>query len=399
MNAQDEAMKEENIKEENLYGMNKEFETHLYGTLCIKKRNLKKLYWWPNIEAEIATYVSKCLTFAKVKAEHQKPFGLLVIIDRLTKSAHILSMKETDSIEKLTRLYLKEVVSRHEVPVSIISNRDSRFTSQFWQLLQKALGTQMDMSTTYHPQTDGQSERTIQTLEDMICACVINFGKGAEPVAKVPYRLTPNEMQELSRQLQELLSKGFIRLSSSPWGVSVLFIKKKDGSMRMCIDYKKLNKITIKNHYPLLGIHDLFDQLQGAFYFSKIDLQSGYHQVRVREEDTPKIAFKTRTYLDKFVIVFIDDLLIYSCSKEEVYFLGHVVNKNRIHVDPSKVEAIKKWEAPRNLVEIRQFHRLTGRTTRGRFQYIEAHVVKHANLSISRGNGEFRGILLITSNI
>ncbi|GKA00018.1 putative nucleotidyltransferase, ribonuclease H [Tanacetum coccineum] len=194
-------------------------------------------------------------------------------------------------------------------------------------------------------------------------------------------------MQELSRQLQELLSKGFIRLSSSSWGVSVLFIKKKDGSMRMCIDYKKLNKITIKNHYPLLGIHDLFDQLQGAFYFSKIDLQSGYHQVRVREEDTPKITFKTRTYLDKFVIVFIDDLLIYSCSKEEVYFLGHVVNKNIIHVDLSKVEAIKKWEAPRNLVEIRQFHRLTG----GRFQYIEAHVVKYANLSISRGNREFRG--------
>ncbi|GKD72679.1 putative reverse transcriptase domain-containing protein [Tanacetum coccineum] len=101
-----------------------------------------------------------------------------VIVDRLTKSAHFLPMKETDSMEKLTRQYLKEVVSRHGVPVSIISDRDSRFTSHFWQSLQKALGTRLDMSTTYHPQTDGQSERTIQTLEDMLRACVMDFGKG-----------------------------------------------------------------------------------------------------------------------------------------------------------------------------------------------------------------------------
>ncbi|GKA84282.1 putative reverse transcriptase domain-containing protein [Tanacetum coccineum] len=172
--------------------------------------DLKKLYWWPSMKAEIATYVSKCLTCAKVKAEYQKPSGLLVqpeipqwkwenitmdfvtklpktatgqdtiwvIVDRLTKSAHFLPMKETDSMEKLTRQYLKEVVSRHGVPVSIISDQDSRFTSHFWQSLQKALGTRLDMSTSYHPQTDGQSERTIQTLEDMLRACVIDFRKG-----------------------------------------------------------------------------------------------------------------------------------------------------------------------------------------------------------------------------
>ncbi|GJS49821.1 putative reverse transcriptase domain-containing protein [Tanacetum coccineum] len=171
--------------------------------------DLKKLYWWPNMKAKIATYVSKCLTCAKVKAEHQ-PSSLLVqpeipqwkwekitidfvtklpktstgqdtiwvIVDRLTKSAHFLPMKETDSMEKLTRLYLKEVVSRHGVPVSIIPDRDSIFTSHFWQSLQKELGTQFDMSTAYHPQTDGQSKRTIQTLEDMMRACVINFRKG-----------------------------------------------------------------------------------------------------------------------------------------------------------------------------------------------------------------------------
>ncbi|GKC37160.1 putative reverse transcriptase domain-containing protein [Tanacetum coccineum] len=147
-------------------------------------QDLKKLYWWPNMKAEIATYVSKCLTCAKVKAACQKPSGLLVqpvilvIVDRLTKSAHFLPMKETDSMEKLTRQYLKEVVSRHGVPVLIISDRDSKFTSHFWQAPYKALGTQLDMSMAYHPQTDGQSERTIQTLEDMLRAYVIDFRKG-----------------------------------------------------------------------------------------------------------------------------------------------------------------------------------------------------------------------------
>ncbi|GJY77188.1 putative reverse transcriptase domain-containing protein [Tanacetum coccineum] len=154
------------------------------------------------MKVEIATYVSKCLTCAKVKAEYQKPSGLLVqhvipvwkweniimdfitklpktstgqdtiwvIVDRLTKSAHFLPTKENDLMEKLTRQYLKEVVTRHGVPVSIIFDQDGRFTSQFWKLLSKALGTQLDTSISYHPQTDGQSERTIQTLENMLCA-------------------------------------------------------------------------------------------------------------------------------------------------------------------------------------------------------------------------------------
>ncbi|GJU32635.1 putative reverse transcriptase domain-containing protein [Tanacetum coccineum] len=171
-------------------------------------QDLKKLYWWPNMKAEIATYVSKCLTCAKVKAEHQKPSGLLqqleipewkwekitmdfisglprtpsgydsiwVIVDQLTKSAHFLPMKKTDSIEKLAQLYLKEIVCKHGVPTSIISDKDSLFTSRFWKSLQEAMGTQLDMSTAYHPETDDQSERTIQTLEDMLRACVIDFG-------------------------------------------------------------------------------------------------------------------------------------------------------------------------------------------------------------------------------
>ncbi|GJZ63669.1 putative reverse transcriptase domain-containing protein [Tanacetum coccineum] len=162
------------------------------------------------MKANIATYVSKCLTCAKVKAEHQRPSGLLVqpeipewkwdnitmdfvtklpktsqgydtiwvIVDRLTKSAIFTPMRETDPLDKLARMYLKEVVTRHGIPVSIICDRDPRFASNFWKSLQNALGTNLDMSTAYHPQTDGQSERTIQTLEDMLRACAIDFGKG-----------------------------------------------------------------------------------------------------------------------------------------------------------------------------------------------------------------------------
>ncbi|GJV59892.1 putative reverse transcriptase domain-containing protein [Tanacetum coccineum] len=173
-------------------------------------QDMKKLYWWPNMKADIATYVNKCLTCAKVKAEHQRPSGLLVqpkipewkwdnitmdfvtklpktsqgydtiwvIVDRLTKSAIFTPMRETDPLDKLARLYLKEVVTRHGIPVSIICDRDPRFASNFWRSLQSALGTNLDMSTAYHPQTDGQSERTIQTLEDMLRACAIDFGKG-----------------------------------------------------------------------------------------------------------------------------------------------------------------------------------------------------------------------------
>ncbi|GKC42323.1 putative reverse transcriptase domain-containing protein, partial [Tanacetum coccineum] len=122
----------------------------------------------------------------------------------------------------------------------------------------------------------------------------IDLVPGAAPVARSPYRLAPSEMQELSAQLQELSDKGFIRPSSSPWGAPVLFFKKKDGSFRMCIEYCELNKLTVKNQYPLLRIDDLFDQLQGSSVYSKIDLRSGYHQLRVREEDIHNTEFKTR---------------------------------------------------------------------------------------------------------
>nr|GEZ59935.1 putative reverse transcriptase domain-containing protein [Tanacetum cinerariifolium] len=230
----------------------------------------------------------------------------------------------------------------------------------------------------------------------------IDLVPGVVPVARAPYQLAPSEMKELAEQLQELSDKGFIRPSSSPWGALVLFVKKKDDPFRMCIDYRELNKLTVKNRYPLPRIDDLFDQLQGSSVYSKIDLRSGYHHLRVREEDIPKIAFRTRyghyefqvmpfgltnapavfmdlmnrvckPYLDKFMIVFIDDILIYSKNKKEheehltlilellkkeelyakfskcefwiskVQFLRHVIDSKGIHVDPAKIESIKDW--------------------------------------------------------
>ncbi|GKC02829.1 putative reverse transcriptase domain-containing protein [Tanacetum coccineum] len=122
----------------------------------------------------------------------------------------------------------------------------------------------------------------------------IDLIPGAAPVARAPYRLAPSEMKELSEQIQEISDKGFIRPSSSPWGAPVLFDKKKDGSFKMCIDYRELNKLTVKNHYPLLRIDYLFNQLQGSNIYSKIDLRSGYNQLRVREQDIPKTTFQTR---------------------------------------------------------------------------------------------------------
>ncbi|GJR40083.1 putative reverse transcriptase domain-containing protein [Tanacetum coccineum] len=140
--------------------------------------DLRDLYWWPGMKRDVAEYISRCLTCSKIKAEHQKPSGLLQQpeIPELTKSAHFLPIREDYKTEKLARIYINEIVARHGVPVSIISDRDGRFTSHLWQALQKALGTKLHMSTTYHPETDGQSECTIQTLEDMLRAYVIDFG-------------------------------------------------------------------------------------------------------------------------------------------------------------------------------------------------------------------------------
>ncbi|GJT93030.1 putative reverse transcriptase domain-containing protein [Tanacetum coccineum] len=217
----------------------------------------------------------------------------------------------------------------------------------------------------------------------------IDLVPGTAPVARSPYRLSPSNMQELSTQLRELSDKGFIRPISLPWGAPVLFVKKKDGSFRICIDYRKLNKLTVKNRYPLPRINDLFDQLQGSRVYSKIDLRSGYHQLKVREEDILKMAFRTRYGHYEFQVMPFGlinapankkehegylKLILRLLKKKELFakfskcefwlskmqFLGHVIDSDDIHVDPAKIESIKDWASPKTPTKIHQFWGLAG---------------------------------------
>ncbi|GJR61308.1 putative reverse transcriptase domain-containing protein [Tanacetum coccineum] len=234
----------------------------------------------------------------------------------------------------------------------------------------------------------------------------IDLVPDAAPVARAPYRLAPSEMQELSTQLQELSDRGFIRPSSSPWGAPVLFVKTKDGSFWMCIDYRKLNKLTVKNRYPLPRIDELFDQLQGSKVYSKVDLRSGYHQFRVREEDISKTTFRTRYGHYEFQVmpfgltntpaVFMD----LTNRKEELYakfskcefwlskvqFLGHVIDSEGIHVDPAKIEAIKDWASPKTLTKIRQF---LGEKAEVAFQLLKQKLCSAPILALPEGSENF----------
>nr|GEU87503.1 putative reverse transcriptase domain-containing protein [Tanacetum cinerariifolium] len=201
---------------------------------------------------------------------------------------------------------------------------------------------------------------------------------GAAPVARAPYRLALSEMTELLVQLQKPLEKKIIHPSSSPWGALVLFVKRKDGSFRMCIDYRELNKLTVKNRYPLSRINDLFDQLQGSSVYSKIDLRSGYHQLRIKEENILITSFRTRYGHFEFQVMpfgLTNDkkehekhlkIILELLKKERLYakfskcdfwldsvqFLGHVIDCNGVHVDPAKIEAIKNWAAPTTPAEV-----------------------------------------------
>jgi hypothetical protein len=248
---------------------------------------------------------------------------------------------------------------------------------------------------------------------------VIELQPGTAPISKRPYRMPPNKLTELKIQLQDLLDKGFIHPSASPWGCPALFVKKKDNSLRLCVDYRPLNAVTIKNKYPLPRIDILFDQLARAKVFSKIDLRSGYHQIKIRPSDIPKTTFSTRyglyeylvmsfgltnapayfMYLmnsvfmlefDKFIVVFIDDILIYSKNLEDhavhlhvvlqrlrdhrlyakfskcefwldtVKFLGHTISSNSISIDPSKVQEVLDWKLPTSVHQILSFLGLAG---------------------------------------
>lgn len=246
----------------------------------------------------------------------------------------------------------------------------------------------------------------------------IELVPGAKPPAAVPYRMAPPELEELRCQLKELMDSGYIQPSKAPYGAPVLFQKKQDESLRLCIAYRALNKLTVKNKYPIPLIEDLFDRLGDAKFFTKLDLRSGYYQVRIAAGDEPKTTCVTRygsfeflvmpfgltnapatfctlihhvfgTFLDKFVVIYLDDIVIYSQTLEEhiehlqqvfqklrdnelyvkrekcsfaqrqVHFLGHVISEGRLLMDDSKIRAIQNWEAPKKLTELRSFLGLT----------------------------------------
>ncbi|KAH0642150.1 hypothetical protein KY290_033750 [Solanum tuberosum] len=263
------------------------------------------------------------------------------------------------------------------------------------------------------------------------------------------FLITELELKELKEQLKDLLDKGFIRPSISPWGAPVLFVKKKDGSLRMCIDYRQLNNVKIKNKYPIPWIDDLFDQLQGASHFSKIDLRFGYHQLRVRDSDIPKTTFRTRyghyefvvksfgltnahatlmdlmnrvfkQYLVLFVIVFIDDILIYSRNEEEhanhlrvvlqtlkdrqlfakfskcevwlqfIAFLGQIVSSEGIRVDSQKIEAVKQWPKPTSPTNIRSFLGFADDCEKS-FTKLKTRLTTAPILTLPEGSDGYRG--------
>ncbi|GJR03081.1 hypothetical protein Tco_0526065 [Tanacetum coccineum] len=372
----------------------------------------RALTWWNGRIASMGIDAANGTPWTKVRKWMTEEFCPRSVLQRLEQELYNLKLKGTD----IDGINVVMRISRGLAGIDELCGCEL-FLAQVNQkeLKEKLLGDApviRDSPEVFPKELPGiPPPRQVEFRIDLILSTA--------PVARAPYHLPPSEMKDLSKKLQELSEKGFIRPSSSPWGAPVLFVKKKDGSFRICIDYRELNKLTIKNRYPLPRIDDLFDQLQGSSVYSKIDLCSGYHQLRIHEEDIPITAFRTRyghyefqvmpfgltnapavfmdlmnrvckPYLDKFVIVFIDDILIYSKNKEEhgehlktilnllrseklyakfskcdfwldsVQFLGHVIDSSGVHVDPAKIEAIKNWAAPTTPTEVRQFLGLAG---------------------------------------
>ncbi|KAG8487500.1 hypothetical protein CXB51_018708 [Gossypium anomalum] len=371
--------------------------THSY--ICVKLAIVK------NLSVEPTEFVVKV----------SNPLGQSVLVDKICKNCPLMNGEllrvKSDQTEGLSDVisvmaaqrYVKKGYDAYLAYVLDTKVSESKI---------QAVPVVCEFSDVFPEELPGlPPEREVEFSIDLI--------PGTTPISIAPYRMAPTELKELKTQLQELVDRSFIRPSHSPWGAPVLFVKKKDGSLRLCIDYRQLNKVTIKNKYPLPRIDDLFDQLKGATVFSKIDLRSGYYQLRVKESDVPKTAFRTRyrhyeflvmpfgltnapavfmdlmnrifrPYLDKFVVVFIDDILVYSQDEEEhaehlrtvlqilrekqlyakfskcefwlreVGFLGHIVSAEGIRVDPSKISAIVNWSPPKNVSEVRSFLGLAG---------------------------------------
>ncbi|KAA0047446.1 pol protein [Cucumis melo var. makuwa] len=338
------------------------------------------------------------------------------------------------------------------LPQVISAMRASKLLSQgTWSILESVVDTrEVDVSLSSEPVVRDYPDVFPEELPGLPPHREVEFAivlePGTVPISRAPYRMAPAELKELKVQLQELLDKGFIRSSVSPWGAPVLFVKKKDGSMRLCIDFRELNKVTVKNKYPLPRIDDLFDQLQGATVFSKIDLRSGYHQLRIKDGDVPKTAFRSRyrhyefivmsfgltnapvvfidlmnrvfrEFLDTFVIVFIDDILIYSKMEAEheehlcmvlqtlrdnklyakfskcefwlkqVSFLDHVVSKVGVSVDPAKIEAVTSWTRPSTISKGAPF--VWSKACDDSFQNLKQKLVTAPVLTVPDGSGSF----------
>nr|GEV97325.1 reverse transcriptase domain-containing protein [Tanacetum cinerariifolium] len=319
LEAQTEALKPKNLSAKDVRGMlrkdlqKEKLDTHADRTLCLKNRSwvpcfgdlrtlilheshkskysihpgsekmyqdLKKLYWWPNMKANIATYVSKCLTSSKVKAEHQKPSGLLttngydtiwVIVDRHTKSAHFLPMRENDPMEKLMKLYMKEAVTRHGMPVSIISDCDGRFTSLFWQALHKALGTRLDMSTTFHPETD--EVRDAQLIGPEI------IHETTEKIIQIKSRIQATRDRQksyvdLKRKPMDFLVSDRVMLKVSPWKGVVHFGKQGKLNPRYMRPFEKC----LSDESFVISLDELY--IDDKLHFVKEPVQIMDHEIK-----------------------------------------------------------------------------------------------------------------------
>ncbi|KAL0546095.1 hypothetical protein IC582_016000 [Cucumis melo] len=383
------------------------------------------------------------LSKEKVKACQIEKAGHVIEVTLLVLDMHdfdvILGMDWLAANHASIDCFLKEVAfnpplmasfkfkgeGSRSLPKVISAMRASKLLSRgTWSILASVVDTrEVDVSLSSEPVVRDYPDVFPEELPGLPPHREIEFAielvLGTLPISRAPYRMAPIELKELEVQLQELLNEGFIRPSVSPWGAPVLFVKKKDGSIRLCIDYREFNKVTVKNKYPLPRIDDLFDQLQGATVFSKIDLRSGYHQLRIKDSDVPKTAFRSkyrhyefivmsfglmnaptvfmdlmnrvfRKFLDTFVIVFIDDILIYSMTEAEheehlrmvletlranklyakfskcefwlkqVSFLGHVVSKAGVSVDPANIKAVTNWPRPSTVSKVRSFLGLAG---------------------------------------
>ncbi|TYK01597.1 reverse transcriptase [Cucumis melo var. makuwa] len=341
--------------------------------------------------------------------EHQvipMPLAKCLVITGPTPSVVQTDLRQPDGLKMISAMQLKKGLSRDEptfmaIPLKSSENSGETVPKEIMRVLEKYRDVMPDSLPKSLP-----PRRMIDHEIELV--------PGAKPPAKNAYRMAPPELAELRKQLDELLNAGFIRPAKAPYGAPVLFQRKKDGSLRLCIDYRALNKLTVRNKYPLPIITDLFDRLHGAKYFSKLDLRSGYYQVRIAEGDEPKTTCVTRygafeflvmpfgltnapatfctlmnqvfhEYLDKFVVVYLDDIVVYSTTMEEhrdhlqkvfqklkenqlyvkrekcsfaqerINFLGHVIECGRIGMEEGKIAAIRDWAMPKSVSELRSF--------------------------------------------